>query len=102
MTVPPLTADTVLRRAAGTAEVEHNTGVVVLLLDSPDCRPFELTGGGVGIWRSLGRGPRSARGLVEEIAAGHEVDASVIAPEVEAFLEDLLRAGLVENEAARS
>ncbi|MDF2443675.1 MAG: hypothetical protein JWR01_1878 [Subtercola sp.] len=96
MTVPPLTADTLLLRVAGTAEVEHSTGLVVLLLDSPDCRPFELSGGGVEIWRSLSRGAQSAGGLVEEIAALHDLEAAVIAPSVETFLTDLLSAGLVE------
>lgn len=91
--LPP--SERILEPAPAIAEVRHEHGLVVLLLDSPHCRPFELSGGGVEIWERLRLGLRGARQLSQEIALHNGIDPAEIEPSVAAFLEQLLEAGLL-------
>jgi hypothetical protein len=54
-----------------------------------------LEGSGAVIWARLSRGAATIAELCEAVAADYEVTANACEPDVRAFVDDLLRRGLV-------
>jgi pyrroloquinoline quinone biosynthesis protein D len=73
-------------------EVSIDDEIVVMSLDSGDF--FSLAGTGRAIW-DLIDGARGKPAIVAQLTKDFQIDASVIEPDVDAFLAQLLDAGLI-------
>lgn len=71
-------------------------GVVVLGCRSP--KPITLSGSGVEIWEMF-ETPRSVADLVGILAREYQVDASVVAADVEPVIDHLVEQGILRETA---
>ncbi len=84
-----------LRKVPGKlSETAIDDEIVVMSLDSGDF--FSLTGTGRSAWLLID-GSRDRAALIAALATEYAADAALIAPEIEAFLDELGAAGLIES-----
>jgi hypothetical protein len=93
-TGPTGVGSTVWERATGAAYVESAERVVVLDLDHPELPPYVFEGSGAQIWACVD-GDRTEAEIVADLAEGFDVPVEVVAPDVRAFLDQLVDLGLV-------
>ena len=85
-----------LRPASGIAHVDQ--GDIVYAAPLPEGPILVLDGGAAAIWVAASDGPRES--IVERVAASTGAAAADVRADVEAFVEELLRRGLLVPDSA--
>ena len=71
----------------------------VVLLHAETSYYYNLNSSGSFLWQLLAEKSRSQEELIAALAARHELEPTLVAGDVEAVLQELLREGLVKRES---
>jgi hypothetical protein len=86
-----------VRRAAHLAVVERDEHVLVLDLSRlDDPRPRRFDGTALAIWRAID-GVRDRDGIVATVAEAYGVEEAGVGADIDAFLDELERLGLIDS-----